>query len=118
MSVSFHPGVIWLDTDGKPIQAHGGGILYENGIYYWYGENKDSENYLDESKGFLHRVDVIGISCYSSTDLLNWKNCKVTCIPRRCSNGPRCSAIQRRGSMCFSPTSTPRIINTRVSASR
>jgi len=74
MSVSFHPGVIWLDTDGKPIQAHGGGILYENGIYYWYGENKDSENYLDESKGFLHRVDVIGISCYSSTDLLNWKN--------------------------------------------
>jgi len=74
MNVSFHPGEIWRDTDGKPIQAHGGGILYDNGLYYWFGENKDGENYLDESKGFLHRVDVIGISCYSSTDLLNWKN--------------------------------------------
>lgn len=74
MNVSFHPGEIWRDTDGKPIQAHGGGILYDNGLYYWFGENKDGENYLDESKGFLHRVDVIGISCYSSSDLLNWKN--------------------------------------------
>jgi hypothetical protein len=74
MNVSFHPGEIWRDSDGKPIQAHGGGILYDNGLYYWFGENKDGENYLDESKGFLHRVDVIGISCYSSSDLLNWKN--------------------------------------------
>ncbi|KAL5679534.1 hypothetical protein ACJX0J_005919, partial [Zea mays] len=22
----YYPGRIWLDTDGKPIQAHGGGI--------------------------------------------------------------------------------------------
>jgi beta-galactosidase len=71
---AFRPGEPWLDTDGKSIQAHGGGMLYDNGNYYWFGENKDGENYLDESKGFLHRVDVIGVSCYSSTDLLNWKN--------------------------------------------
>lgn len=74
MNKTFQPGQIWLDTDGNPIQAHGGGILYDEGVYYWFGENKDGENYLDESKGFLHRVDVIGVSCYSSTDLLNWKN--------------------------------------------
>ena len=74
MNKSFKPGEIWLDTDREPIQAHGGGILYDDGVYYWFGENKDGENYLDESKGFLHRVDVIGVSCYSSTDLLNWKN--------------------------------------------
>ena len=24
-------GEIWLDTDGNPINAHGGGILYHNG---------------------------------------------------------------------------------------
>lgn len=70
----FRPGEPWLDIAGSPIQAHGGCILYENGTYYWFGENKDGENYLDLGKGFLHRVDVIGISCYSSTDLLNWKN--------------------------------------------
>ncbi|MEH7117143.1 glycoside hydrolase family 43 protein [Neobacillus vireti] len=60
-------GVIWLDTDGIPIQAHGGGILFHEGVYYWYGENKDgvSRN---------ARVDVIGVSCYSSCDLFTWKN--------------------------------------------
>ncbi|KAF3338895.1 hypothetical protein FCM35_KLT16366 [Carex littledalei] len=44
----FFPGQIWLDTDGKPIQAHGGGILYdeETRMYYWYGENKDGPTYL------------------------------------------------------------------------
>ena len=28
------------DTDGNPINAHGGGILYHEGTYYWYGEFK------------------------------------------------------------------------------
>jgi len=69
----FTPGEVWHDTDGKPIQAHGGGILYDNGVYYWYGENKGAENAKNQS-GLLERVDVIGISCYSSEDLLNWKN--------------------------------------------
>jgi hypothetical protein len=73
-NTSFHPGQPWLDTDGHPIQAHGGGILYDNGTYYWFGENKDAPTNLDPAKGILHRVDVIGISCYSSTDLLNWKH--------------------------------------------
>ena len=34
---------LWTDTEGKPIQAHGGMILQHKGIYYWYGENKDTE---------------------------------------------------------------------------
>ncbi len=70
MNRSFKPGQIWLDNDGNLIQAHGGGIFYEDGVYYWFGENKDGDTY----EGDWHRVDVIGISCYSSTDLLNWKN--------------------------------------------
>ena len=36
----FRPGKTWLDADGKPIQAHGGGVNFFNGRYYWYGENK------------------------------------------------------------------------------
>jgi beta-galactosidase len=65
----FKPGHVWCDTEGNPIQAHGGGVLFHDGTYYWYGENKSAPN----SPG-LQRVDVIGISCYSSRDLLNWKN--------------------------------------------
>ncbi len=34
---SILPGKTWLDTDGKRIQAHGGSVLYRDGIYYWYG---------------------------------------------------------------------------------
>lgn len=70
---TIHPGDIWYDTDGKPIQAHGGGILFDNEVYYWYGENKDAPN-VSSPTALLDRVDVIGISCYSSRDLVNWKN--------------------------------------------
>ena len=34
MYTSIRPGQVWLDTAGKRIQAHGGSILYENGVYY------------------------------------------------------------------------------------
>lgn len=71
---SFRPGEIWLDTDGQPIQAHGGGMLLHEGVYYWYGENKAAPNTCKDGGGHLARVEVIGISCYSSTDLMNWKN--------------------------------------------
>ena len=36
------PGEVWNDTDGNPINAHGGGILYHEGTYYWYGEYSSS----------------------------------------------------------------------------
>lgn len=70
----FRPGAIWDDTDGRPIQAHGGGVLFDNGIYYWFGENKDAPNVVGVDGAFLARVDVVGVSCYSSQDLLHWKN--------------------------------------------
>lgn len=59
----FYPGQEWLDDQGKHISAHGGGILFYEGIYYWYGE--------DNTAGYLNTV---GVSCYSSTNLYNWKN--------------------------------------------
>lgn len=37
-----------LDTEGKRIQAHGAGMIYENGTYYWYGENKEFTTGKDE----------------------------------------------------------------------
>lgn len=56
----FVPGEVWLDTSDKPIQAHGGGILVRGNTYYWYGENRTPGNKT-------------AVSCYSSTDIYNWK---------------------------------------------
>ena len=38
---SFTPGQVWLDNNNVHINAHGGGILYDNGRYYWFGETQD-----------------------------------------------------------------------------
>lgn len=38
---SFNPGQLWLDTEGKPIHAHGGSVLFHEDMYYWIGENKE-----------------------------------------------------------------------------
>lgn len=40
------PGKVWVDNNGNAIQAHGGGILYDEKTktYYWYGEHKGYEN--------------------------------------------------------------------------
>lgn len=65
-------GTLWMDTDGHSIQAHGGMILEYKGTFYWYGENKNGPTSLAENG--ITRVDFIGISCYSSTDLIHWKN--------------------------------------------
>ncbi len=56
-------GKIWRDTEGDVINAHGGGILYHEGKYYWYGEHRPESGFVTEK----------GINCYSSTDLCNWR---------------------------------------------
>ena len=63
---SFRPGEIWQDTDGIHINAHGGGILFHEGMYYWFGEHKTSGRGGNTAR--------VGIRCYSSSDLYNWKN--------------------------------------------
>lgn len=72
----FLPGEVWRDTAGEPINAHGGGVLYHKGVYYWYGELKQGRTYLpkvNQSWGGT-RVIAGGVSCYSSTNLYDWKN--------------------------------------------
>lgn len=60
-------GEIWYDDQGKKIQAHGGCVIKHGDTWYWYGENKEAKNLPGTT-----RVDVIGISCYSSKNLTNW----------------------------------------------
>ena len=62
---AIYPGQPWLDTRGERIQAHGGAVFYEDGVYYWYGENKE---HTDGKCG----IWTWGLKVYSSTDLCNW----------------------------------------------
>ncbi|KAL0483607.1 xylan 1,3-beta-xylosidase [Acrasis kona] len=55
------PGSIWRDSSGRIIQSHGGGFIQVGKEWFWFGE--------DKTKGSLFQ----NISCYSSTDLVNWK---------------------------------------------
>ena len=73
-NTAFIPGQVWNDMDGNPINAHGGGLLYHNGTYYWYGEYKKGKTILpDWATWECYRTDVTGVGCYSSKDLLNCK---------------------------------------------
>lgn len=63
---TFRPGEIWKDDKGVHINAHGGGFLFENGTYWWFGEHKvggDEGNYAQ-----------IGVHAYSSKNLADWKD--------------------------------------------
>jgi len=62
----FRPGALWLDDKGVPINAHGGGILFHDGTYYWFGEHK-----IEGSAGNSAQV---GVHVYSSTNLYSWKD--------------------------------------------
>jgi hypothetical protein len=53
------PGELWPDTAGAHINAHGGGVLLHEGVYYWFGEYREPA--------------ARGVSCYSSRDLVHWK---------------------------------------------
>jgi hypothetical protein len=64
---SFKPGEAWLDTAGKPIQAHAGSILQVGERFYWYGENKEFTTGTTD-------VWTWGVRCYASTDLYNWED--------------------------------------------
>lgn len=61
---AIRSGEIWPDDTGTHINAHGGGILYHDNTFYWFGEHKGEKS----SNAF------VGVTCYSSKDLVNWKN--------------------------------------------
>lgn len=68
----IRPGKYIYDTEGKPVQAHGGSIFYENDTFYWYGENK--EGVTGRAVGGNPAIWHNGVKMYSSKDLYNWKD--------------------------------------------
>lgn len=71
---AVYPGKPWLDVSGNRIQAHAGGFLWEDGRYYWYGENKE---HTDGKCG----IWTWGIRLYSSKDFYNWEDCGLIIPP-------------------------------------
>ena len=63
---NIKPGEIWPDNNGVHINAHGGGILFYDGKYYWFGEHK-----IEGEKG---NKAWVGVHCYSSKNLTDWKD--------------------------------------------
>lgn len=56
-------GETFPDTDGRHINAHGGGIIKQGDTYYWYGEHRG-----DGTPGSGQE----GVTCYTSPDLHTW----------------------------------------------
>ncbi len=80
---AVQPGEVWRDTAGAPINAHGGGILVHDGTFYWYGEIKEGRTYVTEANESWGGTRVLagGVSCYSSTNLYDWKSEGVALAP-------------------------------------
>jgi len=62
----FQPGELWPDNNGVHINAHGGGVLFHEGVYYWFGEHK--------IEGEAGNAAHVGVHVYSSADLYHWKD--------------------------------------------
>jgi hypothetical protein len=62
----FRPGETWNDTNGVAINAHGGGILFHEGTYWWFGEHKIA----GEEGNRAH----VGVHVYASEDLIDWRD--------------------------------------------
>ena len=71
--------VFWYTKDGRPINSQGGGIFHfadpstGKKKYYWYGAHyKEADLYRIDPSVTLPNATFESITCYSSTDLVNW----------------------------------------------
>lgn len=62
----IQPGATWLDNNREVLNAHGAGILCHEGRFFLYGECRPAGPSTLNAR--------LGISVYSSSDLLLWKN--------------------------------------------
>lgn len=65
-----------------PMDAHGAGAFYQNGIYYLFGEIKRGQTHLVPNQSWEdYRVNAGGVSCYTSKDLLHWTYMGIALAP-------------------------------------
>jgi hypothetical protein len=78
-SINIKNDVFWNTKDGRPINSQGGGIFKfadpKTGIkkYYWYGVHyAEADLYRDAPSITQPKSTFESVTCYSSTDLINW----------------------------------------------
>jgi len=60
---ALRPGQLWRDVARNPINAHGGGVIFHQGLYYWYGTHK--------IEGLSEKTHADGgVHLYASRDLV------------------------------------------------
>jgi len=66
--------MFWKDTSGKNIYSQGGGVFKFGNTYYWYGVHyQGAETYASSPRKRNSDTKFVSVTCYSSTDLVNWK---------------------------------------------
>ncbi|HEX8313899.1 MAG TPA: family 43 glycosylhydrolase [Flavisolibacter sp.] len=70
----------WNTKDGQPVYSQGGGVFrFKDPVtgeekYYWYGVHyKEAETYRNNPSVTHTNNSFEAVTCYSSTDLVNWK---------------------------------------------
>ena len=64
----------WKDLSGKPIYSQGGGVFKFGSTWYWYGVHyAGAETYAASPTKLNSDTRFVSVTCYSSTDLVNWK---------------------------------------------
>lgn len=78
-SLNIKNDVFWDTRDGKPLYSQGGGIFRfkdpetGTGKYYWYGVHyTGAEQYRKDPTSKNEGLGFQGVTCYTSTDLVNW----------------------------------------------
>src|SRR5688500_1098509 len=65
--------VFWKDTSGNNIYSQGGGVFKFGSTYYWYGvQYAGAAQYAANPFGKKEDTTFVAVTCYSSTDLVNW----------------------------------------------
>jgi len=71
----IHNDQFWKDTSGATIYSQGGGVYRFNGTYYWYGvKYNGAVTYAAKPTKQNSDTSFAAVTCYSSTDLVNWKH--------------------------------------------
>jgi hypothetical protein len=64
----------WKDQSGNPIYSQGGGVFKFGTTWYWYGVHyAGAETYAASPTKLNSDTRFVSVTCYSSTDLVNWK---------------------------------------------
>jgi hypothetical protein len=66
--------VFWKDTSSNFLYSQGGVVIQVGNTFYWYGAEYDgAATYAANPTGKNSNTTFANVTCYSSTDLANWK---------------------------------------------